>query len=36
MKSAIIDIPGIGPAAVETLGEHDIKSLDDIVNASVE
>ena len=36
MKSAIIDIPGIGPAAAETLGEHGIKSLADLANASVE
>ena len=36
MKPAIIDIPGIGPAAVETLGEHDIKSLVDLASASVE
>jgi predicted RecB family nuclease len=36
MKPAIIDITGIGPAAAETLDEHDIKSLADLASASVE
>ena len=36
MKPAIINIPGIGPAAVETLDEHDIKSLAALANASAE
>jgi len=36
MKPAITDIPGIGPAAAATLGEHGIKSLAGLANSSVE
>jgi len=36
MKPAIIDIPGIGPAAAETLAEHYIRGLGDLAGASVE
>ncbi|MEN8106624.1 MAG: helix-hairpin-helix domain-containing protein [Pseudomonadota bacterium] len=36
MKPAIIDIPGIGPAAAETLAEHRIRSLAGLARASVE
>ena len=36
MKLAIIDIPGIGPAAAKTLAEHRIGSLVDFAKASVE
>ena len=36
MKSAITDIPGIGPAAAAALGEHGLKSLADLANSSVE
>ena len=36
MKTAIIDIPGIGPAAVAALAEHGIESLADLAKASVE
>jgi hypothetical protein len=35
MKQAIIDIPGIGPAAVAALGEHRIRSLASLAKASV-
>ena len=36
MKPAIIDIPGIGPAAAEALAEHRIRSLAGLARASVE
>jgi NAD-dependent DNA ligase len=36
MKPAIIDIPGIGPAAAEALAEHRVKSLASLARASVE
>ncbi|MEN8204931.1 MAG: helix-hairpin-helix domain-containing protein [Pseudomonadota bacterium] len=36
MKPAIIDIPGIGPAAAETLAEHRIKGLVSLSKASIE
>lgn len=36
MKPAIIDIPGIGPAAVAALAEHRIKTLAGLARASVE
>ena len=36
MKPAIIDIKGIGPAAVETLAEHRIKSVNALARASIE
>jgi len=36
MKPAIIDIPGIGPAAAATLAEHRIKGLVSLANSSVE
>jgi Holliday junction resolvasome RuvABC DNA-binding subunit len=36
MKPAIIDIPGIGPAAAAALAEHSIKTLTDLAKASVE
>jgi len=36
VKPAIFDIPGIGPAAVETLAEHGIRSLADLANSSVD
>ena len=36
MKPAIIDIPGIGPAAAETLAEHHVIDLADLAGASVE
>jgi len=36
MKPAIIDIPGIGPAAAETLAEHRIRTLAALARASVE
>jgi hypothetical protein len=36
MEPAIIDIPGIGPAAVAALAEHGIDSLADLARASVE
>ena len=36
MKPAIIDIPGIGPAAVAALAEYRIKSLASLARASVE
>ena len=36
MKPAIIDIPGIGPAAAEALAEHRIKTLAGLARASVE
>jgi ribosomal protein L12E/L44/L45/RPP1/RPP2 len=35
MKPAIIDIPGIGPATVETLREHRINSLVRLAGTSV-
>lgn len=36
MKPAIIDIPGIGPAAEESLYEHGFKTLRKLAGASVE
>ena len=36
MKPAIIDIPGIGPAAAAALGEHRIKTLASLARAPVE
>jgi NAD-dependent DNA ligase len=36
MKPAIIDIPGIGPAAAEALAEHRIRTLAALARASVE
>jgi len=36
MKPAIIDIPGIGPAAAEALAEHRIRGLAGLARASVE
>ena len=36
MKPAIIDIPGIGPAAAEALAEHRIRGLVSLARASVE
>ena len=36
MKPAIIDIPGIGPAAAEALAEHRIRGLASLARASVE
>jgi len=36
MKPTIIDITGIGPAAAATLDEHDIKSVADLANSSIE
>lgn len=36
MKPAIIDINGIGPAAVETLAEYRINSVNALARASVE
>ena len=36
MKPTITDIPGIGPAAAETLAEHRIRSLAGLARASVE
>ena len=36
MKPVINDIPGIGPAAVATLGEHRIKDLASLAKASIE
>ena len=36
MKPAIIDIPGIGPAAVTALAEHRIRGLAALSRASVE
>ena len=36
MKPAIIDIPGIGPAAAAALAEHSINTLTDLAKASVE
>ncbi len=36
MKPAIIDIPGIGPAAAAALAEHRIKTLAELARASVE
>ena len=36
MNPAIIDIPGIGPAAAATLAEHHIMSLADLAGAAVE
>ena len=36
MKPAIIDIPGIGPAAAAALDEHGIKTLASLARAPVE
>ena len=36
MKPVITDIPGIGPAAAETLAEHRIRSLAGLARASIE
>ena len=36
MKPTIIDIAGIGPAAVAALAEHRIKSLASLARASIE
>jgi len=36
MNPAIIDIPGIGPVAAETLAEHRISGVADLARASVE
>ena len=36
MKPAIMDIPGIGPAAAAALAEHRIKTLAGLARASVE
>jgi len=36
MKPAIIDINGIGPAAVETLAEYRINSVNALARASIE
>ena len=36
MKPAIIDIEGIGPAAVKVLAEHGIRTLASLSKASVE
>jgi len=36
MKPTIIDIPGIGPVAVEALAEHRIRGLAGLARASVE
>jgi len=36
MKPTIIDIGGIGPAAVAALAEHRIKSLASLARASIE
>jgi Holliday junction resolvasome RuvABC DNA-binding subunit len=36
MKLAIIDIKGIGPAAVETLAEYRINSVNALARASIE
>jgi hypothetical protein len=36
MKPAIIDIPGIGPAAAEALAEHRIRGVVSLARASVE
>ncbi|MEA2095046.1 MAG: helix-hairpin-helix domain-containing protein [Pseudomonadota bacterium] len=36
MKPAIIDINGIGPAAVETLAEYRINTLNALARASIE
>ena len=36
MNPAIIDIPGIGPAAAAALAEHSINTLADLAKASVE
>jgi NAD-dependent DNA ligase len=35
MKPAIIDIPGIGPAAAKALAEHGIRTLANLSRASV-
>jgi hypothetical protein len=35
MKPAIIDIPGIGPAAAKALAEHGIRTLASLSKASV-
>ena len=36
MKPAIIDIAGIGPAAVKTLAEHGIRTLASLSKASIQ
>ena len=36
MKTVILDVPGIGPAAAELLAEHSINTADDLAKASVE
>jgi Holliday junction resolvasome RuvABC DNA-binding subunit len=36
MKPAIIDVNGIGPAAVETLAEYRINSVNALARASIE
>lgn len=36
MNPTIIDIPGIGPAAVETLAEHRIRTVRALARASVQ
>ena len=36
MKPAVIDIKGIGPAAVETLAEYRINSVNALARASIE